>query len=196
MIHKRYALCAWLVAAGLTAIPTPAWAQFGEDWAIFEDPETDEACGVVNAANAELTVVDRTGEVILITGRDTLLGRLFVDDNNDVFYDGFAAGAIVFADDADDFPTVFWITDRGTVVDLDVGTGEPFDSGLFPEEIGFTVCDPCDLVDSDPFCDDGGFGGGGGGSVGIIGCGVGALPAMMLTAVGLPFVGRSYRRSR
>jgi len=189
--------CSGLVAAvAWIALPTTALAQFGEDWDLFQDPETGETCGVVNTSNVDLTIVADTGEVILITGRDTLLDRLFVDEDNNVFYNGFASGQIVFADDADDYPSVFWITDRGTVVEVDERTGEPLDSGLFPEEVGNTGCDPCDSIDDDPFCYEDVIDGGDEVHFGPILCGAGAGPALLLSAAALPLVGRMHRRRR
>jgi len=189
--------CSGLVAAvAWIALPTTALAQFGEDWDLFQEPETGETCGVVNTSNVDLTIVADTGEVILITGRDTLLDRLFVDEDNNVFYNGFASGQIVFADDADDYPSVFWITDRGTVVEVDERTGEPLDSGLFPEEVGNTGCDPCDSIDDDPFCYEDVIDGGDEVHFGPILCGAGAGPALLLSAAALPLVGRMHRRRR
>ena len=189
--------CSGLVAAvAWIVLPTTALAQFGEDWDVFQDPETGETCGVVNTSNVDLTIVADTGEVILITGRDTLLDRLFVDEDNNVFYNGFASGLIVFADDADGYPSVFWITDRGTVVEVDERTGEPLDSGLFPEEVGNTGCDPCDSIDDDPFCYEDVIDGGDDVHVGPILCGAGAGPALLLSGAALPLAGRMHRRRR
>ncbi len=189
------AWCFGLAAAAGIAMPGAARAQFGEEWSVFQDPETGAVCGVVNTSNAELTVVADTGEVIRITGRDTRLDALLVDDDNNVYYNGFAAGRMVYADDADGYPTVFWITDRETVVQLDARTGQPLDSGLFPEEIGNTGCDPCDSIDDDPFCDRDGADGGGF-RFGPLLCGAGAAPALWISVVALPLVGRTRRRRR
>ncbi len=173
-----------LAFTALTAVLlmcSPVFAQFGEDWALFIDPETDEECGIVNTAQLELTVIERTGEFVIINGRDTVLDRLFVDTDNTVYYNGFRSGSVVFADDADGYPTVFWVTDRDTVVEVDEESGEPLDSGLLPEEIGNTGCDPCDLVDDRSLCDDPSpvIDSGAGLTNLTIACGSGAMPAMI-----------------
>jgi len=190
-------MCSGLVATmAWFALPTTAWAQFGKPWERFEDPQTGDICGVVNTSNANLTVVAQTGEVILITGRDRRLNRLFVDEDNNVFYNGFAAGQILFADDADGYPAVFWMTDRGTVVKVDERTGEPSDSRLLPEEIGNTGCDPCGSIDDDPLCDRNPIDDNAGLNIWPILCGTGAAPGLLLLVVALPLLGRMHRCSR
>jgi hypothetical protein len=172
-------------------VPGLALGQFGDDWVVFVDPLTGEECGIVNTSNAELTVVDATGEMILVSGVDTLLPLLFVDLDNNVFFDGQPAGTIVYADDADGFASVFWVTDLDTVVEIDLVTGEPFDSGLFPEEISGNGCFACDFIDDDPFC---------GGEFPIdfppISCGTGSAVPLMAGGLLMPFVGGMVRRRR
>jgi hypothetical protein len=147
------------VAAVLLLCPA-ASAQFGQDWVVFVDPVTGERCGIVNSAYLELTVLENTGQLVIVTGADTLLSSLFVDANNNVYQDGFSAGWIGFADDADGFASVFWLTDRDTVVEIDEITEDLYDSGLYPDELGNLGCNACDFVDDAYLCDgvgDGGF---------------------------------------
>lgn len=130
-------------ALAFAAGPTKA-----QPWDLFVDPVTGEACDLVNAANVELVVFSSTGELVIVTGVDIFLGDSFVDANGNVFFDGFPFGVIDFDEDGDGLPSLWWLTDFGTVVSIDLATFFPFDSGLFPDEFVAVPCDAC------PFWDD------------------------------------------
>jgi len=119
-------------------------------WNIYVDTESNSVCDLVNAANVELVVLSDNGPLAIITGPDVILTQTFVDDDSFVFFDGDSAGFIDFAEDGDGFRTLWWITFSGTAAYVDPFTGEPSDSGLFPDEFVGVPCDACLLWD-DPF---------------------------------------------
>jgi hypothetical protein len=141
-------------ALALLASTGQAQGQIDEAWIVFSNENIGFRCDVVNASNAELIVLESSGEMVLVSGADTLLPDLVVDQNNQVFLDGAPAGALELLVDGDGLDAVFWTTLTGTVVGVDSFTGEPFDSGIFPEERTDTGCDACNFVDQSLFCDD------------------------------------------
>ncbi len=181
-----------------------------EDWIIFEDFVSGAECGIINTSNAELISLFDTGEMVIVSGADTILPDLIVTSDDFVLYRGEPSGQVEFVDDGDGLPAVFWTTLIGTVVEVDTFTGEPFDSGLLPEERINTGCDACDLVDNNSLCDDigngnGGGNGGGGNNGGDNGgdifiplpsiCGVGSIASIVMTVFAFPFL-RISRASR
>lgn len=125
-----------------------------QPWDLFVDPLTGEACDLVNATNVELVVYSDTGELVIVSGPDLFLGDSFVYANGDVDFDGLPFGFIDFAEDGDGFASLWWLTDFGTVVEMDLFLYFPFDSGLFPDEFVGVPCDACPFWD-DPFdCED------------------------------------------
>lgn len=186
-------------------VPLPALGLDGA-WTIYPDPETDAQCGLVNAWNAELVVLFDSGHMVVVTGTDTIIEDLFVSAESEVFYFDQPVGFLEFAEDGDNLPTLFWTTLSGTVVQINTFTGEPSDSGRFPDEVFDTGCDACDFVDQSEFCDDGGSGGsdngndnGSGGTIGDILipllCGAGSTSGVALSVMLLPLVGMCARRS-
>lgn len=158
-----------------------------EDWIIFEDFVSGAECGVINASNAELVSLFDTGEMVIVSGADAILSDLIVTSNDEVLYRGEPSGFVEFLDDGDGLPAVFWTSLVGTVVEVDTFTGEPFDSGILPEDRINTGCDACDFIDDSPLCDD--IGGGDGGNIPgdvllpfDLFCGAGS-PAMLLMAM-------------
>ncbi|MEK6800216.1 MAG: hypothetical protein AABZ12_14750 [Planctomycetota bacterium] len=119
-------------------------------WLVWADDVSASVCDGVNAHNVELVVLDDTGELVIITGTDTVLADTFVDLDGSVFYLGDPAGFIEFADDGDGFRTLWWLSIVGTVIHVDTLTGEPFDSGFFPDEFVDVPCDACNFWDN-PF---------------------------------------------
>jgi hypothetical protein len=128
----------------------PAVAQ---PWDLFVDPLTGEACDLVNAANVEMVVFSDTGELVIVTGADLFLGDTFVDADGNVFFDGFPFGFINFDEDGDGLPSLWWLTEFGTVVEIDLVTFVPFDSFLFPDEFVSVPCDACPFWDDPDDCD-------------------------------------------
>jgi hypothetical protein len=121
-------------------------------WNIYVDTESDSVCDVVNASNVELVVLSDNGPMVVITGPDIVLPATDVDDEGFVFFEGDQVGFIQFALDGDGFRTVWWLTLSGTVVHVDTLSGEPFDSGLFPDEFVSVPCDACLLWDDPIEC--------------------------------------------
>jgi len=121
-------------------------------WNVYEDTQSDSVCDVVNASNVELVVLENNGPLVIITGPDIVLGDTFVDDGGFVFFDNDQVGFIDFALDGDGFRSLWWLTLSGTVVHVDSFSGEPFDSGLFPDEFVNVPCDACLLWDDPDEC--------------------------------------------
>ena len=133
---------------------SPGMAQVNDAWVVFQDSLTGAECGVINAANAELLTLYDSGEVVVISGADVLLGDLFVNVYDEVFYQDEPAGVIAFFDDADGLPAVFWTSLTGTLMQIDTLTGAPSDSQQYPDQITGTGCDACELVDESIFCEE------------------------------------------
>ena len=205
---KTYALLTMLATA--LSIGTTAQAGVvGEDWIVFEDFVSGAECGVINTANAELISLFDDGTMIIVSGADTVITDLIVTSEDEVLYRNVntgvfePAGFIEFLDDGDDLPAVFWTTLVGTMVEIDTFTGEPFDSGLLPEERVNTGCDACELIDDSPLCDVDSGGGNGGGNIpgdvlfpllDICGAGSPALVLMALSAAPIVRMKRARRR--
>jgi hypothetical protein len=143
-----------VVVLAVGSAPVVSLGQLDEAWVIFVDSITGDECGIVNAANAELVVLAESGNMVVVSGSDVVLADLVVDQFNQVSYLGEPAGIIDFADDGDGLPAVFWTTLAGTVVTINTFTGEPADSGRFPDEFRSTGCDECLLIDESVFCEE------------------------------------------
>lgn len=145
----RYGFCRLKAAAILLAVAASAMGQ-NVPWNIYSDDLSDSVCDTLNAANVELVVLSDNGPLVIITGPDLILADYFVSDAGFIFLDGDPVGFIDFAEDGDGFRTLWWLTLTGTVVFVDPFSGEPSDSGLFPDEFIGVPCDACELWD-DPF---------------------------------------------
>ncbi len=117
---------------------------------LYFDDESNSSCDLVNASNTELAVLSDTQELVIIAGQDVILLDTFVEDTGEVFVDDALSGFVEFAIDGDGFRTLWWVTLTGTVVAVDGLTGEPSDSGFFPEDFREVPCDACVFWD-DPF---------------------------------------------
>lgn len=181
-------------ALALLLFPVATYAQFGEAWAEFTDPATSTVCGTINTPNFDLTVIDSTGEVVIVNGPDEVVPDLFVDIDNQVIFADSIIGDVVFSTDADGLPALFMIDLDGFVIDLDTVTLEPVLTDLLPENVGNTSCDACDFVDDDGGICGGIVGGGGGLFPGsIILCGNGGLFGLFGAAL-VPLITRRQRR--
>ena len=188
-------------------------------WTTYLDLDTGAECGVINAANAELVVLSATGELVIITGPDRILGGTFVDDNLSVFFgcdadlNCFPGGFIDYDFDGDGELTLWWMALNGTVFDVDEFTGAPLTTDLRPYDFLGSPCDPCVLWDDQDACfhdddddiiiiiddddivviiddDDDNPG-----TITISLCGMGVPASFGMTMVGLMFMGLT-RRSR
>jgi hypothetical protein len=110
---------------------------------LFLDFESNSTCDLVNASNTELAVLDETLELVVIDGLDVVLEGTFVDCDGTVLIDGVTSGFIGYAEDGDGFASLWWLSDFGTVLELDFVTFLPFDSGLFPSDFFDVPCDAC-----------------------------------------------------
>lgn len=132
-------------AALLSAQDTP--------WLNFEDPETGEVCSLVNGADSEFVVLSDTGELVVVSAVDSVVVGSFVDDDGTVFLDDFAVGFIEFAEDADNLPSLWWLSDRGFLMDLNQ-FGDAVETDLLPVDFGNVACDACEFWDIDADCID------------------------------------------
>jgi len=113
----------------------------------FLDTQSNSSCGVVNASNTELAVLDDTRELVVIAGQDVVLVDTFVDCDGTVIVNGVESGFLEYATDGDGFRSLWWLSDFGTVMQLDFVTLLPLDSGLFPTDFSGVPCDACALWD-------------------------------------------------
>lgn len=142
-------------AAGLVSVLVVAFGPVrisrAQPWDIFEDPLSGSVCDVINTDDAELVVLSDTGQLVIVTGADVTLVDTFVDVNNDVYFEGLPAGFIDFADDGDEYRTVWWVSLTGYVVHVDDFTGEPTPTNYFPSDL-IGACDACYYWDDPTVC--------------------------------------------
>jgi hypothetical protein len=124
-----------------------------QPWDFYEDQITGEICDLVNATNVELVVLSDTGELVIVSNADLILGDSLVDLEGNVFYGGSPFGVITFAEDGDGFASLWWLSDFGTVVEFDLDLFLPFDSGQFPDEFVGVECDACPFWDVPEDCE-------------------------------------------
>ena len=117
-------------------------------WDVFSDDRSGSLCGVVNARTNELVVLNGTSQLMIVSSRDTILADTFVDAEGFVFLGIDPVGVIEFAEDADGFRTLWWLTFDGRIVQLDGFDLTPFASEEFPEDFRNIPCDACDFVDN------------------------------------------------
>lgn len=126
-----------------------------QPWIVFEDfGVSNSRCGVVNAGNIELVVLRDTLQLVIVTGRDTILTDTFVDDDNTVIFEGTPFGFLTFAEDRDGFRTLWWTTLTGSVVEIDEFSAKPRVTDAFPDEFENVPCDACEFWDDQTVCDE------------------------------------------
>ncbi len=205
MNHKSNLRIALTVLVSSLLPATAFGGVIDEDWVIFEDFVSGAECGIINASNAEFIALFDTGTMVIVSGADTRFDELIVTSDDEVLFNGQPSGFVEFLDDGDGLPAVFWTTLVGTIVEVDTLTGEPFDSGILPEDRINTGCDACDFIDDSIACDDfgngdggnngGGGNGGGGGDVFFpVPCGAFSPATLVLLTLALPFA--KMRRTR
>lgn len=126
----------------------------GVPWILYGDTESDSICDVVNTENAELVVLESTGQLVYVTEFDWVLFETFVDEEGFVFFDGFPAGFIEFATDGDGFRTLWWFYSIDDVADVNTVTGQPTPTGLTPAVFFNVPCDACEFWDILSDCAD------------------------------------------
>jgi len=122
-------------------------------WELFLDNQSDSACDVVNAENAELVVLSATGQLVIVSGTDVTLEDAVVDDQGFVFFEGEPTGTIAFADDGDGLRTIWWMSLTGNVVRVNGFTGEPSVTDSFPSDFDDVPCDACEFWDDPTPCE-------------------------------------------
>ena len=123
-----------------------------QPWDLFIDSQSSSQCDLVNADNAQLVVLTDTGQLVIVTQADVTLVDTFVDLDGNVFFEGQQAGFIDFADDGDDFRTLWWTGLTGQVVVLDPFTSVPAAGNFFPEDFFDVPCDACPFWDDPSAC--------------------------------------------
>ncbi len=126
----------------------------GVPWELYADTASDSVCDVVNAANLELVVLYPTGELVGITGVDSVFLDTYVDQDNFVYYQGDVVGFIEFAEDGDGYRTLWWFTVYDDVANVNEFTGEPTPTGLQPFDFFDVPCDACPYWDVPEECTD------------------------------------------
>ena len=145
-------LCSVLIGTVVLGCATTARAV---PWVLFVDAESASICDVVNAANAELVVLDTTGELVIVSGIDPEpLFDTFVDDEGLVFFGGLPAGFIEFAEDGDGFRTLWWFVSVDDVANVNEFTGEPTATGALAFDFTDVPCDACEFWDDPADCAD------------------------------------------
>lgn len=113
-------------------------------WDTFQDSVSDSVCDIVNAANAEMVVLSATGQLVIVTGRDTVLADTLVTAEGDVMLGNEPVGFIGFEEDGDGFRTLWWTSLTGRVVNVDGFTGEPTETNMVPGDFVGVPCDVCE----------------------------------------------------
>jgi len=121
-------------------------------WVLFEDFLSTSACEIINSDNSELILLNDTGQLVVVTGRDVVLQDTFVDDADNVFVNGEPAGFLTFEDDGDGLRSIWWVSLTGRVINIDGFTGDPVESDLFPSDFVDVPCDACDFWDDELLC--------------------------------------------
>lgn len=125
-----------------------------QPWIVFEDFNSNSRCGIVNAGNAELVVLRDSFQLVIVSGRDTILVDTFVDADNTVFFEGVPFGSLNFEEDRDGYRTLWWTTLTDTVVDIDDFSAKPRATDAFPDQFEKVPCDACEYWDNPADCDD------------------------------------------
>lgn len=140
------AVAAWCVAANVAHAQVLPWDTFSDS------PVSASVCDVVNADNAELVVLRNTGQLVIVTGRDTILDDSLVTDEGEVLVNGQQAGFLGFETDGDGLRTLWWTSLTGRVVSVNEFTGEPTTTNRIPSDYRSVPCDACDLWDDPAVC--------------------------------------------
>ncbi len=144
MFRSKLMLVALVALTGVSAVNAQQLP-----WEVFEDSESASRCGLVNAENAELVVLVETGQLVLVTNDDIVLENTFLNQSNDVIVDGEPTGFLTFAEDADGFRTLWWVSLTGRVITVDGLTGRPRESDAVPADFQDVPCDACEFWDED-----------------------------------------------
>ncbi len=193
--HQMGAVALLAVTLGITTI---AEAQV-LPWEIRTDPQTLIDCGIINAENVELVVLENTGELVIVSEDgldvvDTVIPGTEVDVIGNVFFFDAQVGQIAFAEDATGLTTMWWLdTLSDRVYQYDTALELPILGNLTPFDIVGLDCDPCPVWDFPEDCgvliDDGHTDTGGLDTgvpvVTINFCGTNTALSMMLTLAGL-----------
>ncbi|MHC5109143.1 MAG: hypothetical protein ACYTHJ_04600 [Planctomycetota bacterium] len=121
-------------------------------WVTFSDLDSTSICDVINAEDAELVLLESTGELVIITGEDEVLEGTFVNLDNDVFFDGVPTGFLTFDTDAEGFRTLWWVSSEGRVINTGGPGGIPVEIDAFPSDFENVPCDACDFWDDADLC--------------------------------------------
>ncbi len=150
MKHRR-SLTGLMGIAVLYAGAASAWAQV--PWSLFAGTD----CDLINAANAELVVLEGSRQLVIVSGPDVTLVDTFVSETSDIFLDDgvdlVPVGFISLELDGDGFETLWWVDLTGNVVDVDGFTGEPTFTDLIPSDFFDVPCDACDFWDDVSVCE-------------------------------------------
>ncbi len=154
-VHRpRWLLFATTLAAAVVGPMPPSVQAQTKPWLLFLDSQSPSRCDVVNADNAELVVLQGSGQLVLVTGVDVTLQDAIVDEDGFVSFEGEPAGVIDFADDGNGLRTLWWMSLTGTVVSVNSFTGTPSSTNKVPDDYVGVPCDACEFWDDPSVCDD------------------------------------------
>lgn len=139
--------CVFVFASAVS----PVLAQV-KPWVLFLDSASTSACDLINAENAELVVLQGSGQLVIVSGTDVTLVDAFVDAEGFVFFEGEPAGLIDFALDGDGLRSLWWISLVGEVARINGRTGTPSFSDSVPADFSDVPCDACDFWDDQSVC--------------------------------------------
>ncbi len=133
------------------AITTSASAQV--PWLEFAGTN----CDLINAANAELVVLESTQNMVIVSGPDVTLSDLVVTGASDIFLNNgvelVPVGFISLEVDGSGNETLWWVSLTGNVVNVDGFTGEPTETNKIPTDFIAAPCDACDFWDDPTVCE-------------------------------------------
>ncbi len=142
---RLISLAAVLAIAGSASAQTP-WLQFA-----------GTNCDIINAANAELVVLESTQNMVIVTGPDVTLSDIVVTGASDIFLNNgtelVPVGFISLELDGSGNETLWWVSLTGNVVDVDGFTGEPTETNMIPTDFVAAPCDACDFWDDASVCE-------------------------------------------
>jgi len=123
-------------------------------WVLFLDDQSSSRCDLVNADNAELVVLQGTGQMRIVSATDVTFSDLIVDTQGFVSFEGEPAGVIDFSEDGDGFRSLWWMSLTGNVIRVNELTGAPTVTNRSPEDSRSVPCDACEFWDDPADCPD------------------------------------------
>ncbi|MCP4593229.1 MAG: hypothetical protein GY842_21030, partial [bacterium] len=142
-----------MVWIGVVVTASAASRVEGAAWWEFQDPESGIVCSLVHAANADLVVLQSSGQIMVASPPNTILPDITVDEYFNVYYVEEFVGSIAFAEDGNGDRALFWMTITGKLVEVGDFDVVPAASDLSPDDVSGAGCDVCARYSSLSGCD-------------------------------------------